>query len=177
MHIPAGIRSSSRRHVIRVAQSRRGLLDTILRAPLCRLLGPLRVRLSTSVKVIDRIPGCNWGHLYWVRDILKLTIGADTEVSPAFVAWRVRASWKRKKARTVPARLSMVYKTSAKPTLVSLVDTGKCRRVPARLSWQPPVPSTPVEWATQVRCVRLPPGVTVPPVAVTAPSRSPQHHG
>lgn len=110
--------------------------------------------------------------LAWVRGIsTHEAYLANTEVSPAFVAWRIRSIRKHKRARSDPARLSIVYNRWEKPTLVSLVNARNFDK--PRKAWQPHVPSSPVDWATQVRCVKLPLGVTVPPVAVTAPNRSP----
>jgi hypothetical protein len=86
----------------------------------------------------------------------------------------MRSSWKRKKARTFPTRLSIVYNTREKSTLVSLEDARNFDE-PRKATWQPHIPTSPVDWATQVRSIKFPSGVTVPPVAVTAPNRSPMH--
>ncbi|KAH9079290.1 hypothetical protein EDB83DRAFT_1255026 [Lactarius deliciosus] len=155
MYVATGVRSPSR-HVVRVAQPDASPTIQPLSTPVPSSRPP-PIHLSTSARSL----------------IGSLTvIGA---IFLAFVAWKIRSIWKRKKARTVPARLSIVYKTSEKPTIVSLVDSGSVDG-PSKAALQLPVPYSPaVGWVPQVKSVRLPPGVTVPPIAVTAPSRSPRH--
>ncbi|KAH9043363.1 hypothetical protein EDB85DRAFT_1885687 [Lactarius pseudohatsudake] len=152
MYVAVGVRSPLR-HVVRVAQADASPTIQSLSTPVPSS-GPPPIHLSTSARSL----------------IGSLTvIGA---IFLAFVAWKIRSSWKRKKARTVPARLSIVYKTSEKPTIVSLVDSGSVDG-PSKAALQPPVGYSPAfDWAARVK---LPTGVTVPPIAVTAASRSPRH--
>lgn len=86
----------------------------------------------------------------------------------------MRSYWKRKNGHSVPERFSIVFKTTAKPAVVSLTDTRNVDE-PRKTASQPCMPGSPVDWATQVRCVKLPRGVTVPPIAITSSSRSPKH--
>jgi hypothetical protein len=137
------------RHIVRVARP-----DASSSIQSTSTAVPLPVRLSTSA-----------------RSLLAslIVLGA---IGLAFVAWRIRASWKHYKTRTAPARLSIAYNRWEKPTLVSLVNARNFDE-PRKATWQPHVPSSPIDWATQVRCVKLPLGVALPPAAVTVPNRSP----
>ncbi|KAI9466081.1 hypothetical protein BJY52DRAFT_321816 [Lactarius psammicola] len=155
MYIAVGNRSPSR-HVVRVAQQDAGSSIQSTSTPVPSS-GPSPTHLSTSVRSLI-------GFLTVFGAILL-----------AFVAWRIRSILKRKKARIAPSRLSIVYKTSGKPTLISLVDSRNVD-APGKAALQSSVPCSPVDsWATQVRSNEPPPGVAVPPAAITAPSRSPRH--
>ncbi|KAI0273500.1 hypothetical protein BC834DRAFT_966019 [Gloeopeniophorella convolvens] len=123
-------------------------------------VGPAPIRLSTSAKSL---------------------IGAFTVIGAIIfgvIAWKVHSIYKRKRnTRLVRARLSGVQRSlsekKAYPIPLTLTDSNDVDE-PRKVVLLPPIPSSPgVGWTPQIRNVTLPSGVAVPPVAVTAPSRSP----
>lgn len=165
MHVPVGIRSL-KRHVVRGNQPEG--TSSSSDAPTSGF------SLSTSVKPL-------LGSLAVVGAIL---LGSYTFTCPdlaeanafaGLIAWKLYSYHQRKKARAARAtRLSIAYKSSEKAAFVSFADLDLIdgSRKPVLT---PSIASDPyARWVPQIRSVTLPSGVTVPPVAVTAPERSPK---
>ncbi|KAI0306691.1 hypothetical protein B0F90DRAFT_1814543 [Multifurca ochricompacta] len=154
MHVPVGIRSFER-HIVRVAEpdASSSTQSTSTQVPTS---GPVPIQLSSSAKSL--IGSCT-------------VVGA---ILFAVIAWKLHCAYKRRKARTIRTRLSIVYGSPEKPTLVSLTEP-KGVDEPRKVVLPPAAPSSPtVGWVPQIKSITLPSGVAVPPVAITAPSRSPK---
>ncbi|KAI0256569.1 hypothetical protein BJV78DRAFT_289904 [Lactifluus subvellereus] len=153
MHIPVGIRSFSRR-LARSVQQRANSSTNSTSTP-APSSGPPQIQLSTSAKSL---------------------IGFCTVLGTilfAIVAWKLRSRYRRRKIRLGHTRFSIIDTTSEKQRLVFPTDSKGVYE--PRNKVLPPAPSSPtVGWVPQIRSVTLPSGVTVPPVAVTAYSRSPK---
>lgn len=95
----------------------------------------------------------------------------------AITIWQIRSIYKRKKARAARvarARFSLMYGIKEKPAFVSFAD-AMSDDSPRKSAVLNPAPSDPsVCWKPQIRGVTLRSGVTVPPIAVTHPERSPK---
>jgi len=129
-------------------------------------------------KVINSFFRCSGSHPLWsVRYAYTGSIPAEIHTFVAIVAWKLYSTRKRRKARAQAARaarFSIAYGTSEKPSFVSFADMGVVDGS-YKVALPPPIPSDPdVRWVPQIRSVTLPSGVAVPPVAVTAPERSPK---
>ncbi|KAF8503687.1 hypothetical protein F5888DRAFT_1799977 [Russula emetica] len=95
----------------------------------------------------------------------------------AIIIWRIRSIYKRRNARaaiTARARYSYMYGIKEKPAFISFADAtdDDSPRKSAVLNTAPSDPSA--RWKPQIRGVTLRSGVTVPPIAVTHPERSPK---
>lgn len=94
------------------------------------------------------------------------------------MAWQLRTTYTRKKARATSAArysfMSFMNETEEKQqAFVSSKDVDYPRKIELLGS----APSDPfASWKPQIKSVTLPSGVTVPPIAVTAPERSPVAH-
>src|SRR5713226_4358491 len=131
------------------------------------------------VNVIDRSRCCCGSHplgfvrlhspCHWIPLILKMFA--------AFIIWQLRAIYKRGKppaASTARARFSLMYGINEKPAFVSFADATDDDS-PRKSGLLEPTPYDPyARWQPQIKSVTLPSGVTVPPVAVTHPERSPK---
>ncbi|KAI0005908.1 hypothetical protein BJV74DRAFT_5162 [Russula compacta] len=152
MHVPVGIRSF-KPYFVRSVQANTSSSAQSTSSPVPSSDAPL-VQLSTSARSL---------------------IGTGTVVGAIFLAiivWKLYAANKRRKARAVhAARISIRYGTSEKANFVSLADSKDVDE-PRKPVLLPPVSSN--LWVPQIKSVTLPSGVTVPPVAVTAPERSPK---
>ena len=102
---------------------------------------------------------------------------AEIDASVAIVAWKLYSIRKRRKARALAvraAKFSIAYGASEKSSFVSFADKGVVDGS-YKVVLPPRIPSDPnVRWVPQIRSVTLPSGVTVPPIAVTAPERTPK---
>jgi hypothetical protein len=173
MHVPVGIRSFGR-HVARDGQSNASLASEATSTAGTSDDLPL-YHLSTSVQPLI-------GSIAVVGAILLglyTCTGANSVDADAFVAiilWRLVVYRKHKKARAARAasRISIAYGASEKPAFVSFADSDVVDEI-RKPVLKPYIASDPyARWMPQIRSVTLPSGVTVPPVAVTAPERSPK---
>src|SRR6266850_2099943 len=168
MHVPVGIRSF-KRHLVRGDQP-----EGTSSADRMSTSTSTSTQVSTSVKPL-------MGSFAAVGAILLGSYtftGPDPAEANAFagiIAWKLYSYRQRKKARAARAtRFSIAYRSSEKPAFVSFADLdvidGSRKPVLA-----PSIASDPyARWVPQIRSVTLPSGVTVPPVAITAPERSPK---
>jgi hypothetical protein len=176
MHVPVGIRSF-KRHVVRGDQPEGTLLadptSTNTQGTSSDAPAP-GFHVSTSVKPL-------MGSVAVVGAILfgsYTFTGPDPAEANTFagiIAWKLYSYYQRKKARAARAtRFSIAYRSSEKSAFVSFADLDVVDgfRKPASA---PSIASDPyARWVPQIRSVTLPSGVTVPPVAITAPQRSPK---
>jgi len=95
----------------------------------------------------------------------------------AIIIWQLRAIYRRRKARaagTARARFSYMYGIKEKPAFVSFTDVTDDDE-PRKTALLNSAPFDPfIRWKPQIQSVTLPSGVTVPPIAVTYPERSPK---
>jgi hypothetical protein len=121
---------------------------------------------------------CSWCHPSgFVRSRSRGPNSADTEVYfvlAVILAWQLRIAYRRRRAcATGAVRFSYMHGTAEKPAFITLTDSKNVDG-PHKISLPVSDPST--RWEPQIKSVTLPSGVTVPPIAVTAPERSPKVH-
>jgi hypothetical protein len=92
----------------------------------------------------------------------------------AILVWHLRIAYRRRKARpTGAARFSYMYGYAEKPAFVYFTDSdSEDVDSPRKIALLASDPSSP--WKPQIKTVTLPNGVTVPPVAIIHPERSPK---
>ncbi|KAI0062352.1 hypothetical protein BV25DRAFT_677088 [Artomyces pyxidatus] len=91
-------------------------------------------------------------------------------------AWKVRSAYRRKHQQAAKAGSLQINVEKGEKGFypVTLADTNQDVSEPHKAVLNPSLPSDPsVGWVPQIRDITLPSGVTVPSVAVPAPSHSP----
>jgi hypothetical protein len=153
MHLPVGVRSFGR-HVVRGDQP----------------------GANTSPEPTSTQATSSDASTYHLSVSVRPLIGSLVVIGViifGIVAWKMYSYRKRKNRAACATRFSIVYRSSEKPAFVSFAgsDIVNEYRKPVLT---PSISSDPyARWVPQIRSVTLPSGVTVPPIAVTAPDRSP----
>ena len=176
MHVLARIHSF-KRHVVRdVQQEVNSSTEEPLSTPVTSSKAPLP-HLSTSARSLIGSFVVVGAILFGVYAYPGSHPAEIIDTFAAVVAWKLHSTRKRRKARAQAAsaaKFSIAYGKSEKPAFVSFADLGIVDGS-YKVVLPPPIPSDPnVRWVPQIRSVTLPSGVTVPPVAVTAPERTPK---
>jgi hypothetical protein len=184
MYTPAGINFFMRhgaRAVSGVSSESSGTVAPESSPATATSSNPSQIQLPTSSKSLIGI--CGVVGAFLLGSYARTGTGPDDSphaesVFAASVIWCT--IYKRRKARTARAaraRFSYMYGIKEKPAFVSFADAtdGDSPRRTRRSVVLNPAPSDPsVNWKPQIRGVTLRPGVTVPPIAVTHPERSPK---